>query len=450
MITESSIIWGGALGLSSVILVVYLRSLRRRELYQRQRLAEAQRLGIDRPRAQFPYVDPEICMGCGGCVKACPEGDVLGIVGGLAVVINGVRCVGIGQCAKACPVSAIEIGLGDLKGRADVPVTDERSESNVPGIFIAGELGGLALIRNAVEQGRDAVRRIADELATRPRSPDPAAIDLAIVGAGPAGLSAALSAVERGLSYAVFEQESSFGGTIFHYPRRKLTHTQPVELPLYGRLHKEEHTKEELLELFEGLVERHQLRLEFGQKVQAVDRVDSAFAVRTTTGTHRARCVLLALGRRGTPRKLGVPGEDHPKVMYQVRDAEQYRHAKILCVGGGDSAVEAAMGLASQPGVEVTLSYRKEQFFRIKNKNQQRLRKKVDRGRVKLLMRSQVLAITETSVRLAAEEGEITIDNDYVFVLIGGVPPFPFLRQVGIKFGDEIEPTAAGQPAAQR
>ncbi len=447
MISESMLIWGNALAVAGVVLFGYVFAVRRRGRLDAERLEDARRLGIDIPKGQYPYIDPDVCIGCGGCVSACPEGDVLGLVGGLATVVNGMRCIGIGQCAKACPVGGVEIRVGALKGRADVPVMDDERETNVPGVYVAGELGGLALIRNAVEQGRETVRSIAERLDEAP-APEPNVLDLAIVGAGPSGLSAALSAVERGLSYVVLEQESDFGGTIFQYPRRKLTHTQPVELPLYGTLKRDEYTKEELLELFSGLIDQHQLELRLGERVMSLERTDrGTFQIRTANGEHSARNVLLALGRRGTPRKLGVPGEQLPKVMYQVRDAAQYRRRRILCVGGGDSAIEAAMGLARQPGNQVAISYRKEQFFRIKKKNKDRLAKLVKRGRIQLIMQSQVLEVTPDSVRLKTPEGETEIDNDFVFVLIGGIPPFKLLRDVGIRFGDAA-PEAAPAGAA--
>ncbi len=448
MITEAMLIWGSALTLTGTVVFGYAFAVRRRGRLDAERLDEARRLGIDTPKGQYPYIDPDVCIGCGSCVKACPEGDVLGLVGGLATVVNGMRCIGIGQCVKACPVGgAIELRVGSLKGRADVPVMDDERETNVPGVYIAGELGGLALIRNAVEQGRETVRSIAQRLDDRP-PPSPDVLDLAIVGAGPSGLSAALTAVEHRMSYVVLEQEKDFGGTIFQYPRRKLTHTQPVELPLYGTLKREEYTKEELLELFSGLIDEHQLELRLGERVMSLDRTEhGTFRIRTGArvapegrkrNTYAARNVLLALGRRGTPRKLGVSGEQLTKVMYQVRDAAQYRRSRVLCVGGGDSAIEAAMGLAHQPGNQVAISYRKEGFFRIKKKNEERLAKLVKRGKIELIMQSQPLEITETSVRLKVPDGEVEIDNDFVFVLIGGIPPFNFLREIGIKFGDEI------------
>lgn len=444
-VSIETLIWTSAGVLAAAIVLGYLIAFRRRNRRDRERAGVARLHGPQQPMGAFPYIDPAVCIGCGGCVAACPE-KVLGIVGGLAVAVQGARCVGIAACAKACPVQAIEIALGDLRGRADVPWMNDRRETNVPGIFVAGELGGLALIRNAVRQGKETVQTIARELAGADRSDPRAAevLDLAIIGAGPAGLAAALTAVESGLRYAVFEQQLDLGGTIYNFPRRKLTHTEEVTLPLYGPLRKEEYSKEELLELFRGLLEKHRLAVQFGQRVLQVIPEAGQFHILTVSGAWRARRVLLALGRRGTPRKLGVPGEELAKVMYQVRDAEEYRGRKILCVGGGDSAVEAAMGLARQAGNRITLSYRGDSFNRVKAKNLETLEKLVRRGKISPLLGSEVLEITPDQVRLRTAEGEVTLANDEVFVLIGGEPPFPFLRSIGVRFGDEsaVELTA--------
>ena len=433
-LTET-LIWSLALAVVLAIVLGYLISFRRRNRRDHERARATEGRGPVQPMGAFPYIDPAVCIGCGGCVAACPE-KVLGIVGGLAVAVQGNRCIGIAACAKACPVQAIEISLGDLRGRADVPWMTDRRETNVPGVYVAGELAGLALIRNAVRQGRETVRAIAAELAVVD-SRDPELLDVAIIGAGPAGLAAALTAVESRLRYAVFEQQSDLGGTIYNFPRRKLTHTEEVELPIYGPLRKSEYSKEELLELFRGLLEKHRLEVRFGQKVLQVIPEGGLFHILTASNAWRARRVLLALGRRGTPRKLGVRGEALSKVMYQVRDAEEYRGKKILCVGGGDSAIEAAMGLARQAGNELTLSYRGQAFDRVKAKNLETLDKLVRRGKIRPLLGSEVLEIGDGEVRLRTAQGEISIANDYVFVLIGGEPPFPFLRSIGVVFGNE-------------
>lgn len=432
MISEPVLLWGGALLIVGLVVLPYLFRFRKRTRRDRERKEEAVALGIDRPAAQFPYIDPSRCIGCGACVKACPEGDVLGIVGGTAVVVNGLRCVGHGRCEEACPVGAIQVGLGDLKSREDVPLLDENHQTTVPSLYIVGELGGLSLVRNAASQGRKVVERLARQRI----SGDPGVLDVAIVGAGPAGLSAGLTAATSGLTYVVFEREENLGGSLLHYPRRKMVLTQPVDLSPWGALDREEYTKEVLLDLFEGLVHDHTLDVRFGEPVQDVQRAeDGTFALRTSRSEVRARSVVLALGRRGTPRKLGVPGEDLSKVMYRLVDAEGYRDQKILIVGGGDSAAEATIGLSRQPGNVVTLSYRREKLVRLKKKNQDALDALLAAGKVRPLFSSQPVEIGPGSVRLRAGDRDVEIPNDWVFVFAGGVPPFDFLKKMGVRFG---------------
>ena len=437
-LSEPTLIWGAAALVVAAIVVPYALRFRARHRRDHERKTEAAQLGIDKPAAQFPYVDPALCLGCGACVTACPEGDVLGLVGGTATVINGLRCVGHGRCEEACPVGAITVGLGDLRSRADMPQVDEWHETDTPGLFLAGEVGGLALVRNAMSQGRRVVDRIA-ERHDAPTAADDPVVDVLIVGAGPAGLAAALACAERGLRHRVLEQEADLGGSLLHYPRRKMVLLQPIDLPLHGRIDKEEFQKEHFLELMEGLVARHALDVRFSEKARAVRRRDDGvFEVETVAANlHRARYVILALGRRGTPRKLGVPGEELPKVMYRLIDAESYKDQKLLVVGGGDSAVEAAVGLAHQPGNEVILSYRRDKLVRIKKKNEERLAPLLASGRVKPVFGSQVAEVTPEGVRLKVGAEVQHLANDYVFVFAGGEPPFEFLKQCGVRFGGE-------------
>ena len=432
--SESLVIWSVAALLVAVIVIPYYLSFRRRNWRDAARKTEAAKLGIDRPLAQFPYVDATSCIGCAACVTACPEGDVLGIVGGTAAVINGLRCVGHGVCETACPVGAIEVGLGDLKSRIDIPLLDPDYESSVPGLFVAGELGGLALFKNAVNQGTTVGRHIA-ALARRTPRVSPDAFDVVVVGGGPAGVSAALTALEHGLRAVVLEQEQHLGGTVLHYPRRKLVLVQRVDLPLDTHLEDAEYTKETLLELLERLITQARLPVRFGQRVTDVRRDSGLFTVTTGESAIQARFVVLALGRRGTPRKLNVPGEELPKVMYKLIDAESYNDQRILVVGGGDSAVEAAIGLARQSGNEVTLSYRKDRLVRIKQKNEQRFNRLVGAGKVKLVFSSEVTEILPAAVRLRTPGGSVEIRNDYVFIFAGGDPPIGLLNKIGLQFG---------------
>jgi len=442
-VTDAVALWGLAAFISLGVVVPYTALFYRRRRADRARLGEARGLGFDRPAAQFPYIDSLRCIGCGTCVRACPE-DVLGIVGGTAVVIQGIRCVGHARCEEVCPVGAIEVGLGDIKGRDDLPVLGPFQESSVPGIFIAGELSGMALISRAVSQGSAVVEGVVNRLSATPRRA-PASqdeFDLVVVGAGPAGISTALAAKRHGLKCVVLDQAAQLGGTVLHFPRRKLVLTQPVDFPLGGRLDREEYSKEDLLEIFQRLLHANVLDVRFGERVDGIAPTSAGFEVRASARSYRTRMVVLALGRRGSPRKLGVDGEEQSKVMYQLRDAESYRGQKILVVGGGDSAVEAAIGLARQPGNEVTVSYRKEAFLRIKKKNLEASEGLIRRGKLRPLFGSQVTTILPREVELETPAGPMTLENDVVFVMIGGDPPFPLLRQIGIRFGgDEAKPS---------
>jgi len=422
MSMADQIVWGLALVAAAALVVPYALAFRRRGRAAEERKAEAVQLGIDQPRAQYPYIDPALCIGCGTCVSACPEGDVLGVVGGVATIINGLRCIGHGKCEPACPVGAIQVGLGDVRSRADMPLLDPSYESSVPGVYVVGELGGLALIRYALEQGQQAAAAIAERLqSTAATSED--TVDVAIVGAGPAGLAAALEAQARGLTVRVLEQEESLGGAILHYPRRKLVLTQPTRIPCWGEMDREEYTKEELLAILQECVGDHGVPVQFGQRVLDVS-VNGRATVQTTAGAVHARTVVLATGRRGTPRKLGVPGEDQPNVMYRLLDAASYSGRRILVVGGGDSAVEAAAALADN-GNEVTLSYRKPRLLRVKRKNQLISDQMIADRRMRALFESNVTGIDGERVHLTTPRGEHELQAHDIFVFIGGEPPIP-------------------------
>lgn len=416
--------------------------------------------GSHRARLQHPSVDLSNCIGCGACVRACPEEGVLQMAYGQAVVVHGARCVGHGLCAEACPTSAIALTLGDLSSRRDLPAVDDRNEAiGVEGLFLAGEITGFALVRTAVAHGAAvaaAVReRILAAASARERDgsvdgPEQLA-DLIVIGAGPAGLSCLLAARQHGLAAYGLDQAECIGGTVASYPRRKLVMTQPMQLPLHGRLDRLEYTREQLVELWQDLAARHELDVRLQTTVQRIDRLpDGGFEVVTDSGSHRARYVCLAVGRRGTPRRLGVPGEQLDKVAYSMLDAAGYRDRKILVVGGGDSAVEAALALAEQPGNEVVLSYRREHFSRLKAKNERRIQAAFEDGLVQARLGTSVSEITSDGVTLRASMGADPGDggdggavatvateqlgNDYVFVFAGGTPPFPMLESAGVSF----------------
>ncbi len=441
---ETILIWAVVLALGITSVSIYTVRFRRQRVLDTQRLKQTRELGMDKASGQYPLIDAGACIGCGTCVAACPEGDVLGVVLGKAVVINGARCIGHGKCAEACPVGAIEVGLGDITKRDDIPLLDEHNQTNVPGIWIAGELSGFALINNAVEQGSKVMKRIAAVRGpvSAATSSDDGILDAVIVGAGPAGMSAGLVASEQGLSCVILDQQGA-GGTILQYPRRKLVMVQPVEIPRLGKLLRHEYSKEELLEIW------GKLHSDFGLDIRTRVRVTGAtgeagnFVVQSSAGEFRCRNVILALGRRGTPRRLNVPGEDLAKVAYKLIDAEAYKGRRVMVVGGGDSAVEAAMGLAHQEGCRVTLSYRKAEMMRIKQRNADRIAPLIADGTLDFQGATTVSSIHEDKVALDGPDGPVIVPNDEVFILAGGIPPFGFLRELGVKFGGDQPDIAA-------
>jgi thioredoxin reductase (NADPH) len=413
----------------------YWRAHKRAEADARASAAHGA-LFSDGPKAQHPKIAADSCIGCGACITVCPEGDVLALVGGKATIINGHKCIGHGLCAEECPVGAITMVMAKASSGADMPVISEEHETSVENLFIAGELGGLALIKNAVNQGRDSVDVIAPRVAHMSGStPEQDVWDVVIIGAGPAGISASLRAAEHKLKAVTLERES-VGGTVSKYPRQKLVMTSPVEFPLHGRFHKTSLSKEELLAFWEKVMQRTDLNIHTGEGVEAVKKEDDGlFRVRTAIKEYRSRAVVLALGRAGTPRKLGVKGEELPHVLYRLIEADQFVHMNILIVGGGDSAVEAAMGLAHQAGNKVTLSYRKNEFSRLKDRNAKRIAEHMNSGKLDVLFNSMPteFRVGSLSIEVGGEIRELP--NDFVWIFAGGTPPSDFLKAAGIAFG---------------
>lgn len=426
----------GGIALAISIPLIYWLRYRYKSRAARQTLESAVESGLTEPVSLHPKIDPNSCISTGACVDACPEKGILGIVDSRAQLVSPTRCIGHGACQQACPTNAIALVFGTARRGVDIPHVKENFETNVDGVYIAGELGGMGLIRNAVTQGREAVEYIAKQIGSHKSD----AHDLIIIGAGPAGLAATLEAKKRNLNYLTLEQESDIGGTVLHYPRQKLVMTQPMVIPLHGTYKRREITKEELIDLWREVIGKTSISVRCSERVESVVRNNGFFTVTSTSGEYNARHVLIAIGRRGTPRKLGVKGEHTTKVAYNLLEPEQYRHKHILVVGGGDSAVEAAMSLGEQEGTTVSLSYRKETFSRIKEGNRERLDRAVGNGWVRLLMNTQVSEIRHDEVVLSTTGSDLVLRNNQVFVFIGGELPTAFLESIGIrmerKFGE--------------
>ncbi len=391
---------------------------------------EALKAGLSEPASLHPVINHNRCVGCGSCVSACPEQsghDVLGIINEKSHLIGPANCIGHGACKAACPHDAITLVFGTEKRGVDIPEVNPDFETNVPGIFIGGELGGMGLIRNAIEQGRQAVESIrkVDGIG------DGSQLDVLIIGAGPAGFSASLAAMKHKLKCVTVEQDS-LGGTVYNYPRGKLVMTAPVELPIVGKVKFRETTKEELLEFWLKVEKETGVKINYKERVDEIHKTEQGFDVKTNRETYKTRTVLLAIGRRGTPRKLGVPGEDHSKVVYRLIDPEQYRGQNVLVVGGGDSALEAAVNIADEPKTNVTISYRSEAFSRAKEKNRQKVREAEEAGRLKVIMKSNVENITPTHVQIDREGKLIEMPNDAIIVNAGGILPTGFLKKIGV------------------
>ncbi len=417
----------------TLLIVIYLRYKKSATNNNLSVMKEEFDAGLTEPPSLHPIIDRSRCLGCGSCVLACHEKNVLGVINDKAELIAPTSCIGHGACKDACPVGAITLVFGTERRGVDIPMVQPNFETNVPGIFIAGELGGMGLIRNAVEQGRQALESIKGKVMKDGKNGE--VLDVLIIGAGPAGISSSLAAIEHKLDYATLEQEA-FGGTVAHFPRNKIVMTQSVVLPIFGKTRFRETTKEKLLGFWQDVAKRTNVEIKYKEQVLNIEREEGYFKVTSENGklnTYKSQTVLLAIGRRGTPRKLDVTGEEKPKVVYRLADPDQYKSQHVIVVGGGDSALEAAVSLSETVGTTVSLSYRSEAFGRAKKKNRDKVQKAQEEGRLNVLMKSNVKEIRDHDLLLDHDGQKITLRNDAVIICAGGILPTAFLKEIGIE-----------------
>jgi thioredoxin reductase/Pyruvate/2-oxoacid:ferredoxin oxidoreductase delta subunit len=412
-----------------LIVFLYTKSQRKIETSSSAIKKEEFDAGLTEPASLHPIIDKSICLGCKSCIKACPEKNVLGLIDGKVELISPTHCIGHGACEAACPLGAITLVFGTETRGVDIPYVSPTFETNVKGVFIAGELGGMGLIRNAVEQGRQALESINKFLKTKTKQKD--VLDIIIVGAGPAGFSASLGAIENKLNYLTLEQDS-FGGTVAHFPRGKLVMTQPAILPIFGKTNFKETTKEELLEFWEKVKSETGVKISYHECVEKVEDKDGILHVKTNKGNYKTNSILLAIGRRGTPRTLGVPGEDKTKVAYRLIDPEQFKSHHVVVVGGGDSALEAATSIAEITDKKVIISYRSDAFGRAKQKNRDKVDALSAEGKLVVLLESNVKEILDKEIKIDHKGELLTFENDQVIICAGGILPTPFLKDIGI------------------
>jgi thioredoxin reductase (NADPH) len=393
-----------------------------------------------RVRRWIHAINADRCTGCEACVEVCPT-YVLDLVDHRSQVVRRDACIECRQCAQACPTTALVMHReGDEPPTLRQPDIDPHFQTAVPGQYLIGEVAGKPLVLNAANMGR----LVVEHMRATGLRPDRSGagdstgdlVDVAIVGSGPGGLSAALACWHHGLSAVVLEKESVVASTVSRYPRGKRFLAEPHGCRNLSFLPIADGSKEELVGRWTALVQRAGIDVRTNTAVDLVRRRgDGLFEVVCSAQTFVARRVVLAIGTRGKPRTLGVPGESLVKVATMLDDPSAHRGQSVLVVGGGDSALEAACALADAGARRVSLSYRGRSFARAKKRNKEALDARVASGVVEVMLGSRVLEITEDSVTIQLADGKL-IENNAVYVLIGADAPLQWLEKCGVSCVD--------------
>jgi thioredoxin reductase (NADPH) len=432
--------------------------------------AQLEQYDPDGPSYPHPVVITERCIGCHACVDACPH-DVLAIVKGVATPVARDQCMEDTACQVECPVNpkaCIVVNTTKKIPPRKVPNRDARFMTDVPGCFIIGDVSGTPLIKNATNEGSDCVKHILDELRGGAPAEPKANVEVIIVGVGPAGLSAAITAQRLGLSYAAIEQDRILA-TIEAYPANKYVFFKPETMEPRGGIRPEGAgmQREAILADWTRALVQAGVKVSEQESCKSVKRAEDGdyFVVQTEQGvekqqvTYNARRVILALGNRGTPMKLKVEGEElkvtragrsEDKVKYKLTDPEAYRRKRIIVVGAGNSAIEAAVDLVAtrqgdritfRPESEindVTLVIRSDMKNDLKFGNKLQVYDCIDEGKIKVFFGTSIKEIRDEEVVLQnarTEEVKATVPNDFIFAMIGGDRPTRFLESIGIKIG---------------
>lgn len=408
-----------------------MASTKRKEKYARKTLKKTIESGMNEPQSLHPVIDPTKCAGCGACVKVCPEGDIMQMINNKAALVKPSKCVGHGECEKACPFGAIDLVFGTKSRGIDIPRLTGHYETNIPGLYIAGELGGMGLIRNAIKQGHLA----ADNALKNLKSQSQVDCDLFIVGAGPAGLAACLTAIVHKKKYICIEQ-NSVGGTVYNFPRQKVVMSHPAELPGIGTMKfpTNKISKEELLKYWNSVRKKAGVKINEKVKFESLEKNGDIFVIKTSSGEYKSPKVILAMGVRGSPRKLGLPNEDSGKVAYNLVDPQEYKNMAVAVVGGGNAGVEAAQMLAN-PKLknDVTLLVRGDIMDRCNDENKKIIEDMARKNLVKIWYNSEVKEIQKDTIKVKKGDQLLDIKNQFLFVFAGAEMPYKYLMSLGVK-----------------